>query len=68
MSDLDNKKIVKIKYNMYEVIESYNNGLAFKIVGLISKAVFDVKYGNRKILSIQNYDDTKTTSIIIEGE
>ena len=34
----------------------------------MNKEIFEKEYKDRKILSIKNYDDTKTTSIIIEGE
>lgn len=56
----------KIKYKMYEVIESDKSGYRFRIIGLMREKDFNEKYGDRKILSIKNYNDTKTTSIIIE--
>ena len=58
----------KIKYDMYEVIEYYGLIKKFKLKGIMSKEKFEKEYKDRKILSIKNYDDTKTTSIIIEGE
>lgn len=55
-----------IKYKMYEVIERDKSGYRFRIIGLMREKDFNEKYGDRKILSIKNYNDTKTTSIIIE--
>lgn len=60
-----NEDIQIIKYKMYEVIESDKSGYRFRIIGLMREKDFNEKYGDRKILSIKNYDDTKTTSIII---
>ena len=61
-------EIIKIKYKTYEVIESNKRGTRFRLIGLMSSKKFDKKYGNRQILSIKNYDDTKTTSIVIWNE
>ena len=61
-----NENIQIIKYKMYEVIESDKSGYRFRIIGLMREKDFNEKYGDRKILSIRNYNDTKTTSIIIE--
>jgi len=61
-------EIITIKYKTYEVIESNKSATRFRIVGIMSKRKFDKKYGDRQILSIKNYDDTKTTSIIIWNE
>lgn len=58
----------KIKYDIYEVIEYYGLIREFRIKGIMNKEKFEKTYKNRRILSIKNYDDTKTTSIIIEGE
>ena len=60
-----NEDIQIIKYKMYEVIESDKSGYRFRIIGLMREKDFNEKYGERKILSIKNYDDTRTTSIII---
>ena len=60
-----NEDIQIIKYKMYEVIESDKSGYRFRIIGLMREKDFNEKYGDRKILSIKNYDDTKTTSVII---
>lgn len=61
-------EIITIKYKTYEVIESNKSATRFRIVGIMSNKKFDKKYGDRQILSIKNYDDTKTTSIIIWNE
>ena len=57
-----------MKYNIYEVIESNEDGTRFRPIALMREKEFNEKYGNRKILSIKDYDDTKTTSIIILNE
>lgn len=54
-----------IKYRIFEVIESDREGTKFRIIGLMNNKYFNKKYGDREILSILNFDDTKTTSIII---
>jgi len=61
-------EIITIKYKTCEVIESNKSVTRFRIVGIMSKKKFDKKFGDRQILSIKNYDDTKTTSIIIWNE
>lgn len=54
-----------IKYKVYEVIESNKSGRKFRLIGLMKEKDFNKKYGDRKVLSVKNYDDTKTTSVII---
>ena len=61
------EEIQVIKYRIYEVIASYENGKNFKIIGLMSAKQFNKKYGDKQIISIKNYDDTHTTSIILRG-
>jgi hypothetical protein len=61
-------EIVTIKYKTYEVVESNKEATKYRIIGLMSAKKFDKKYGDRQILSIHNFDDTKTTSIIIWNE
>ena len=60
-----NEDIQIIKYKVYEVIESNKSGRKFRLIGLMKEKDFNKKYGDRQILSIKNYDDTKTTSVII---
>lgn len=55
----------EIKYKLYEIIESNREGTKFRIIGFMTKKQFNKKYKDREILSVKNYDDTKTTSIII---
>lgn len=61
-------EIITIKYKTYEVIESNKSATRFRIIGIMNNKKFDKKYRDRQILSIKNYDDTKTTSIIIWNE
>jgi len=58
----------EIKYDLYEVVESDNGYNNAKIIGIMSAKTFKKIYGNRKILSVKNYDDTHTTSIILYSE
>ena len=57
-----------IKYRTYEVIETNNEKNKMRILGIMKDKQFNNKYGDRQILSIKNYDDTRTTSIIILNE
>ena len=57
-----------IKYRTYEVIETNNGKNKMRILGIMKDKQFNNKYGDRQILSIKNYDDTRTTSIIILNE
>ena len=59
--------INKIKYTNFEVIESNLIGTKIRILGLMKDKDFWKEYFNRTILSIKNYDDTQTTSIIIHN-
>lgn len=56
------------KYNMYEVIESNLDGSRFKPIAIMKDTEFHKKYGNAKVLSVMDYDDTHTTSIIVWNE
>ena len=56
---------LKTKYQLIELIESNYTFTRYKLIGLINKNKADILYGNRIVLSIKDYDDTKTTSIII---
>lgn len=57
-----------IKYRTYEVIETNKERRKMRILGIMKDKQFNNKYGDRQILSIKNYDDTRTTSIIILNE
>ena len=57
-----------IKYRTYEVIETNKERRKMRILGIMKDKEFNNKYGDRQILSIKNYDDTRTTSIIILNE
>lgn len=58
----------KIKYKVYEVLEGSLDGRRFKIIGYMKDEDFWKRYINDNILSIKNYDDTKTTSIIVHNK
>ena len=60
--------IQAIKYRIYEVIETNKERRKMRILGIMKDKQFNNKYGDRQILSIKNYDDTRTTSIIILNE
>lgn len=63
------------KYSMIELIESKDTYpfakpaglLPFKLVGLLPFKKVKKDYGNRKILSVMDFNDTHTTSIAIEA-
>ncbi len=55
------------KYNQVELMVSYN-WLEMEVIGKMSWYEVRKRYPNRMILSFKDYDDTKTTSVIIEGE
>ena len=57
-----------IKYRTYEVIETNKERRKMRILGIMKDKQFNNKYGDRQILSIKNFDDTRTTSIIILNE
>lgn len=57
-----------IKYRTYEVIETNKERRKMRILGIMKDKQFNIKYCDRQILSIKNYDDTRTTSIIILNE
>lgn len=57
-----------IKYRTYEVIETNKERRKMRILGIMKDKQFNNKYCDRQILSIKNYDDTRTTSIIILNE
>jgi len=54
-----------MKYSIYEVIESDKECNKIKIIGIMNEQKFKRLYGNREILSTKDYEDTKTTSVII---
>lgn len=65
---MSEEDIQVIKYRTYEVIETNNEKSKMRILGIMKDKQFNNKYGHRQILSIKNYDDTRTTSIIILNE
>lgn len=54
------------KYSMIELIESKDTYPFAKPVGLLPFKKVKKDYGNRKILSVMDFNDTHTTSIAIE--
>ena len=63
-----NEDIQVIKYRYYEVLETNEERSKMRIIGIMKDVQYNKKYGDRKILSIKNYDDTRTTSIIMLNE
>ncbi len=57
----------KPKYNQVELMVAYN-WLEMEVLGTMSWYEVRKKYPNRMVLSFKDYDDTKTTSVIIDGE
>lgn len=57
----------KPKYQDIELLVAYN-WLEMEIIGQYKWKEVKKDYGKRMILSVKDYDDTKTTSIIIDGE
>ena len=60
-------KDIKTKYPLLELALSSINGDVIKPVGLGYKTKFDLYY-NYRVLSMCDYDDTKTTSIILHDK
>ena len=54
------------KYSTIELIESKETYSFAKPVGLLPFKKVKKDYGNRKILSVMDFNDTHTTSIAIE--
>lgn len=54
------------KYSTIELIESKDTYPFAKPVGLLHFKKVKKDYGNRKILSVMDFNDTHTTSIAIE--
>ena len=54
------------KYSTIELIENKDTYPFAKIVGLLPFKKVKKDYGDRKILSAMDFNDTHTTSIIIE--
>lgn len=54
------------KYSTIELIESKDTYPFAKPVGLLPFKKVKKDYGNRKILSVMDFNDTHTTSIAIE--
>ena len=54
------------KYSMIELIESKETYPFAKPVGLLPFKKVKKDYGDRKILSVMDFNDTHTTSIAIE--
>lgn len=59
-------KDFKPKYMTIEYIFSNEDGTKMVIGGICFWIDFKRKYGNERILSVMDYDDTLSTSIIIE--
>ena len=54
------------KYSTIELIESKETYPFSKTLGLLPFKKVKKEYGNRKILSVMDFNDTHTTSIAIE--
>ena len=54
------------KYSTIELIESKDTYPFAKPVGLLPFKKVKKEYGNRKIISVMDFNDTHTTSIAIE--
>lgn len=59
-------KDFKPTYNLLEMIEANRDGISFRLIGLTKIADAKEKYGEREVLSVQDFHDTKSTSVIIE--
>lgn len=66
----DNKlfKDLETKYRMIELGSSDEDADYMRILELAPKHILDKKYGECRVFSVQNYDDTKTTSVFIEDQ
>lgn len=53
------------KYNMIEMIHSNLEGTKLGKIALLPIRVFMKDYGNMEVLSVQDFNDTKSTSVII---
>lgn len=60
-------KDYKPKYIFIELVESTSDFRTMRILDLNKFNKLLKKYGDRNILSVRNYEDTKTTSIIISS-
>ena len=59
-------KDFKPTYDLLEMIEDGKYGVLFRLIGFMKIADAKEKYGEREVLSVQDFHDTKTTSVIIE--
>lgn len=61
------RNLPKQKYNHIELIETYEDSTGLIIHKKVYKFEhFKKKFANRRVLSIHDYDDTRTTSICLE--
>lgn len=58
-------KDYKPKYKTIELIESQDEFSSIKSMHVIRIDKAIKRYGNREVMSVKDYGDTKTTSIII---
>lgn len=58
-------KDYKPKYKMIELIENQDEFPFIKNMFLINIANAQKQFGDREVLSVKDYDDTRTTSIIM---
>lgn len=59
-------KELKPKYKMIELVASNEEGTYAKAISMKDYKDLVKKYGNAEVLSVQDYDFTKTTSVIIK--
>ena len=53
-------------YDLLEMIEVNRERTAMHLIGLIPKTDANKKFGEWEVLSVKDYHDTKSTSVIIE--
>ena len=61
-------KNTNTKYQVLELIASNKEGTRFKMLGVITKKQANIQYGEAEVLSVKDYADTCTTSVIIEDK
>jgi len=56
------------KYNDIEMITSSLDGTRLGKMALLPIGAFKRDFGYMEVLSVKNYEDTKTTSVIVHSE
>lgn len=60
-------KNIKTKYDVIEVVMSNKEGYRIIPIGLVKKDEFIEKFGEFDVLSTKDFEETKSTSVIIYG-